>query len=353
MHGSATAKQARALLFRVSNVIAKADGRVTQREEKLLENLREKLWTSVIEISPASPNDSALPPAPTPARVTTTDPSSRETARHCDEPTVEELLQQLNSLVGLASVKREVEELVNFLRIQEVRRTRGLPVVSLSQHLVFAGNPGTGETTIARLIASIYRALGIVSKGHLVETDRSGLVARYVGQTAIKTRQIAESALGGVLFIDEAYALAGREGDSGTEAIEILLKFMEDHRNDFVVIVAGYPARMQAFLEANPGLRYRFNRQLHFDNYSQEELLEIFELLCHQATYSIAPQTREKIRTLLADAVGKADDAFGNARFVRNLFEDSLRNQATRLVHLTDIGLTTLTTLEPEDISNS
>ena len=187
-----------------------------------------------------------------------------------------------------------------------------------------------------------------------METDRSGLVAGYIGQTAIKTKQVAESALGGVLFIDEAYALVGREGgDFGGEAIEILLKLMEDHRSDFVVIVAGYPARMQEFLDANPGLRSRFSRQLRFENYSIEELLSIFELLCVQAHYSVAPDALEKLRGLLADAVAKADQTFGNARFVRNLFEESVRNQANRLVSLSDVGLSALTTLEADDVSTS
>lgn len=353
IHGSATVEAARALLFRVANVIAKADGRVTQREEKLVEAIRKKLWTSVVEISSGQRVD-APREAATEAGKTTAKGGSSSEAGASAEISVEALLEQLNALIGLAKVKDDVKELVNFIRIQKLRRSRDLPVVELSQHLVFIGNPGTGKTTVARLIAGIYHALGILSKGQLVETDRSGLVAGYVGQTAIKTKQLAESALSGVLFIDEAYALAGREGgDFGGEAIEILLKFMEDHRSDFVVIVAGYPARMQTFLDANPGLRSRFSRQLQFENYSIEELLSIFELLCARAHYSIAPAAREKLRGLLAGAVARADETFGNARFVRNLFEESVRNQANRLVSLADVGLPTLTTLEADDVSSS
>ena len=353
IHGSATAEAARALLFRVANVTAKADGRVTQREEKLVENIREKLWTSVVEISSSQQVDVPTETASEAGKATASGRSSSKAGASA-EMSVEALLEQLNILVGLAKVKDDVRELVNFIKIQKLRRSRDLPVVELSQHLVFTGNPGTGKTTVARLIAGIYHALGLLTKGQLVETDRSGLVAGYVGQTAIKTRQLAETALGGVLFIDEAYALAGREGgDFGGESIEILLKVMEDHRGDFVVIVAGYPARMQTFLDANPGLRSRFSRQLQFENYSLEELLAIFESLCAQARYSLAPAAREKLRGLLADAIANANETFGNARFVRNVFEGSVRNQANRLVSLADVGLPALTTLEAEDVSSS
>ena len=244
---------------------------------------------------------------------------------------IEDLRKELEGYVGLAAVKREVKDLINLAAVEQLRRQHGLPTADMSLHMVFTGNPGTGKTTIARLMARIYHSLGILSKGQLVEVDRSGLVAGYVGQTAIKTRKVIDSALGGVLFIDEAYALnGGGANDFGQEAIDTLLKAMEDHRDDLVVIVAGYDGLMERFIHSNPGLESRFNRYLHFADYTEEELLDIFRMQCQKGCYTLDPEAEEPLRALLEERMGDAA-SFGNARGVRNLFEQILVRQAGRL----------------------
>ncbi len=262
---------------------------------------------------------------------------------------LEVLLAELDELVGLAAVKAEVHRLASLLQIEQLRRERGLPIAGTSHHLVFTGNPGTGKTTVARLLSRIYRTLGIVTKGHLVETDRSALVAGYVGQTAGKTRAVLESALGGTCLIDEAYALArGGEDDFGREAIDTLVKFMEDHRDDLAIVAAGYPAEMHELIDSNPGLRSRFTRTLRFDDYSTEELVEIFARIGDKQQY-VATET-----ALAAAAAIVASEprtrGFGNARFVRNLFEAAVTHQAMRLAPLQDVSTEQLTTLTADDV---
>jgi len=262
---------------------------------------------------------------------------------------------KLDSLVGLNKVKADVTQLVNFLHVQKLRKDKGLSVPEQSLHMVFTGNPGTGKTTIARLIAQIYKSMGILSKGQFIETDRAGLVGGYLGQTAIKTQEIVESALGGVLFIDEAYSLTdSTHGHDmyGQEAVATLLKLMEDHRDDLIVIVAGYTEPMQKFIRSNPGLQSRFNKFLHFDDYAPAELTEIFGYFAAQGDYTLHPATELKLHNVFADLYAGRDETFGNARLARNMFEKAINAHANRMVSAGMLDEASLVTLYPEDISS-
>jgi hypothetical protein len=265
-------------------------------------------------------------------------------------PSLAELLASLQSLVGLSNVKKEIEDLVAFLKLQEIRMKRGMPVAKISRHIVFCGNPGTGKTTVARLLSQIYSRLGFLTSGHLVETDRAGLVAGFVGQTALKTRAVCEEALGGLLFVDEAYALLGQANDFGREAVDTLLKFMEDNREDLVVVVAGYPSPMTEFLESNPGLQSRFTRHIVFPDYSPEELSCIFGRFCNDAGLTATPDAAAYAKELFESAFEKRDDTFGNARLVRNMFEQCLVRQARRLIHLDPLTDDMIKTIEAADL---
>jgi AAA+ superfamily predicted ATPase len=260
------------------------------------------------------------------------------------ERPLEELLAELDELIGLDHVKEEIRRLTSLLRIQRIRVERDLPTVETSHHLVFTGNPGTGKTTVARLLSQIFRTLDVVTKGHLVETDRSQLVAGYVGQTAARTRAVLESALGGTVLIDEAYALArGGENDFGLEAIDTLVKFMEDHRDDVAVVAAGYPEEMRKLIEANPGLESRFTRTIDFPDYTDDELVAIFDSMSSKKRYHLDDESRRTLRALVA--VEPRTRGFGNARFVRNVFEQAVSLQALRLATVeqpTDEELTKL-----------
>ena len=263
---------------------------------------------------------------------------------------IDELLAELDDLVGLDSVKADVRRLTSLLRIQQLRQERKLPTLETSHHLVFTGNPGTGKTTVARLLSQILRTLGLVSKGHLVESDRSHLVAGYVGQTATKTRAVLESALGGTLLIDEAYALArGGANDFGREAIDTVVKYMEDHRDDLALIAAGYPTEMVEFVDANPGLKSRFTRFIDFPDYTTDELVEIFERMSGDVRYELDDSGRAALRTVIE--AEPRTRGFGNARFVRNLFEEAVGRQADRLAAVAEPTDEQLTTLTAADIA--
>ncbi|MBR1717148.1 MAG: DUF4236 domain-containing protein [Paludibacteraceae bacterium] len=262
--------------------------------------------------------------------------------------------KELNSLIGLASVKTEVETLTNFIKIQQTRAAKGLKTSAVSYHCVFTGNPGTGKTTVARILAKIYKKLGVVSKGHLVETDRAGLVAEYVGQTAVKTNKIIDSALDGVLFIDEAYSLiSGSENDFGKEAIATLLKRMEDNRDRLIVILAGYTKNMKDFIDSNPGLQSRFNRYIEFPDYSADELLQIFEANMKKYEYRFGEGAREYLQQYFENEVAHKDANFGNGRLVRNVFEKSLERQANRLAREVNLTTDRLSQIEIEDLPQS
>lgn len=333
--------------------------------DMLRQNLRalgNDLWGAPRRVTPEKAVDGA--PNPTPdekaagnaqkalPRALKEQAEAPEAEEEAPPEDIEALKEELLGYIGLSSVKKEVDSLINWISICKKRQEVGLPTPELSLHMVYSGNPGTGKTMIARLMARIFRSLGVLSKGQLVEVDRSGLVAGFVGQTAIKTQEAVEKAKGGVLFIDEAYSLNNpmSPGDFGQEAINTVLKAMEDNRDDLVVIVAGYTDLMEAFVRSNPGLESRFNRFLFFPDYTVDEMIEIFDMRCGKGGYKLSEDARDELRDLLTRA-GEDIAAFGNARGVRNLFERAIANQADRLAASTEeLTRDRLMTITAEDL---
>ena len=318
------------LMYRWASLMAKADGTITEQESTVLARIMNmsKLDAKGCNVHIAGDGDDGSDAASINKQANA---SARKDVTHGGRG-LEETLAALDALIGLRPVKDEVKKLTNFIQIQEKRKLAGLKSAPISRHCVFTGNPGTGKTTVARILADIYRELGIVKKGHLVETDRSGLIGEYVGQTAAKTNKVIDSALDGILFIDEAYSLIhGGQNDYGREAIATLLKRMEDDRDRFAVILAGYTEEMKDFIESNPGLRSRFNRYIFFPDYSADELASIFLAMAEKSQYSCDADVRASIRDIMKHVVSMKDRNFGNARYVRNLFESAIERQAVRL----------------------
>lgn len=314
-------------LYRIASLIAKVDDSISEEEKTLLKKINDKLQHPKEKLE----------------GVKQTEIDENET--------LDDVMDELNELIGLDNIKTAVKELSNFLKVQKLREEKGLKNVNNSLHSVFMGPPGTGKTTVARLVSKIYRHLGYLEKGHLVETDRTGMVAGYVGQTALKVEEVIKTSLDGVLFIDEAYSLAkDNKKDFGNEAVEVLLKKMEDHRDQLVVIVAGYPDEMEEFIESNPGLQSRFNRYFTFDHYKPKELIGIFKLFCLKNDFVLAEEAKEKLEFIFDKLYEKRHKSFGNARVARNLFEKIIEYQANRIVAITPLTEELLKTIVEEDI---
>lgn len=276
----------------------------------------------------------------------------KEIAEKNKEERLNQLLEELNQLIGLESVKSEIKSLINVIKVRKMRENFNMPELEMTYHMVFTGNPGTGKTTVARLVAKIYKELGLLSKGNFVETDRSGLVAGFVGQTAIKVKEVIEKSLGGVLFIDEAYSLTnhGITNDFGGEAVDTLVKMMEDHRDDLVIIVAGYHQEMQNFLKSNTGLVSRFNKFIDFPDYTLEELMQILDSMAEKSGVTLEEEAKKKIEEKIRNLLEEKRNAFGNARGIRNIFEKIMVNQANRIVNCKEMSLEHLSSITIDDV---
>ncbi len=355
VRGTRLAAQFRSMSEALLLMFAAVDDRVTQQEADYVESCID--WLRGYQPGQSTPHEVKRPVTQTPTAPiqpeTREAPPAEEEAKPEEEPepTTEELLQQLDELCGLDQVKKDVHSMINLIKVRRLREEHGLPVPPMSLHLVFLGNPGTGKTTVARLLAKLYKSIGVLSKGQLVETDRSGLVAGYVGQTATKTREVVEKALGGILFIDEAYALTSQTGqnDFGHEAIEVILKCMEDHRDQLIVIVAGYQDLMEEFIHSNPGLASRFNKYFLFEDYNGAQLMQIFTALCEKNGYQPDEETRTHAEDYFNRLFEQRDENFGNARDVRNIFEAMIVAQSDRVSQLENPTVDDLMQVTRED----
>jgi AAA+ superfamily predicted ATPase len=353
------------LILRIANLVAKSDGSVTAGETAALQSIRQELECTFrplpLEKSP-EPEKPALDSGTyqqlkslEPPRLVPIEEAGRQATApppKSQEQILAEAMSQLDGLIGLPNIKDEVRTLANFLRMQRERQAAGLPLTPVSLHLVFRGNPGTGKTTVARIVGQIYAAMGVLKKGHLVETDRSGLVAEYAGQTAPKTNKKIDEALDGILFIDEAYSLVAdaKEDPYGQEAVQALVKRVEDERQRLAVIIAGYSEPMDALLESNPGLSSRFATQMTFPDYTPGQLGRIFQVFCEKNRYQVPGATQAKLLLGLKLSFDQRDEHFGNARLVRNVFERAIRRLANRIAGIAPLTHELLTVLEPVDI---
>jgi AAA+ superfamily predicted ATPase len=312
-------------LTRFAYLLIDTDNRVTKGEEKFYSLFKEAL-SGVLTTDASSSHSQDV--------STESNIADQSLTSISPEEELQKIIKDIDCLIGLENIKREVSDLINMLRVRQMRNNSGLASPEMSNHMVFYGNPGTGKTTIARKLAEIYRILGILSKGHFIETDRASLVAGYLGQTAIKTTDVLERAKGGILFIDEAYTLSqGRDQDQyGQEAIDTVLKYMEDNRDDLVVIVAGYESKMSEFIDSNPGLKSRFSKYFHFNDYNASQLAEIFAEMAARSQYAITPSFKSSLESLCQLMIARKGENFGNGRTIRNLFERCVSNQANRVV---------------------
>lgn len=327
-NGSACFDRIAQAYYEFAQCIMKADGKMSQEEEERLLEIRALIYRKV-------------------------DGTSEKSSAPEKEETLDEIMEKINSLVGMKKIKDEIATFINLIKVQKARSEHNLPLTPLSLHCVFYGPPGTGKTTIARYLGKVYKALGLLKKGQLVETDRAGLVAGYVGQTALKVDEVVNKALDGVLFIDEAYSLVpplSAGNDFGQEAIDAVLKRMEDYRERLVVIVAGYTDEMQRFINANPGLKSRFSRYFYFDHYSPDELLQIFEIFCKNAAFKLDDAARAKMKNNLTLLHAKRDRSFGNGRLVRNIFEKIIERQANRIAGITPLTEEVLCSIIEADV---
>ena len=354
------------LVIRLAHLVARADGAITDVESAIIKTIQAELHRHLRPIPIDEPAqhaaaDEAAPKAiekifstadQLPQRGEVAAATGSPAASAPNPPTLKESLAELDLLIGLADVKQEVRTLANFLKVQAQRTKANLPITPLSLHMVFNGNPGTGKTSVARIVGKIFGAMGVLKRGHLVETDRSGLVAEYAGQTGPKSHKKIDEALDGVLFIDEAYTLIHAESEDsyGHEAVQTLLKRMEDDRDRLVVILAGYPAEMESLLESNPGLSSRFSRNLNFPDYDPLELASIFAQMCDKNHYRLDSITRAKIMLGLTSMYDRRDEHFGNGRAVRNLFEHALRRQANRIAEISELSVEQLCMLDAADV---